>query len=105
MCTSKNAPNLRASSENPMVALTIEMTPEQRVESEAEVGSLYHEGMVRIVVTPNWAKLIDFETTVLDFVSIRHTIQDCSPSPPRACRSTVRGVTPRYATSKQDRWR
>jgi len=28
------------------------MTPEQRVEWEAEVRSLYHDGMVRIVVTP-----------------------------------------------------
>jgi hypothetical protein len=43
---------------------TYEMTPEQRVEWEAEVHSLYHDGMVRIVVTPNWAKLIDFETTL-----------------------------------------
>jgi hypothetical protein len=41
-----------------------QMTPEQRVEWEAEVRSLYHEGMVRIVVTPTWAKLIDFETTL-----------------------------------------
>ena len=41
-----------------------EMTPEQRVEWEAEVRSLYYDGMVRIVVTPNWAKLIDFETTL-----------------------------------------
>jgi hypothetical protein len=41
-----------------------EMTAEQRVEWEAEVESLYHEGMVRIVVTPSWAKLIDFETTL-----------------------------------------
>lgn len=41
-----------------------EMTPQQRVEWEAEVRSLYHEGMVRIVVTPTWAKLIDFETTL-----------------------------------------
>ena len=41
-----------------------EMTAEQRVEWEAEVRSLYHDGMVRIVVTPNWAKLIDFETTL-----------------------------------------
>ena len=41
-----------------------EMTPEQRVEWEAEVRSLYHEGMVRIVVTPSWVKLIDFETTL-----------------------------------------
>jgi hypothetical protein len=40
------------------------MTPEQRVEWEAEVRSLYHDGMVRIVVTPTWAKLIDFETTL-----------------------------------------
>ena len=30
-----------------------EMTPEQRVEWEAEVRSLYHDGMVRIVVTPS----------------------------------------------------
>ncbi len=40
-----------------------EMTPEQRVDWEAEVRSLY-DGMVRIVVTPTWAKLIDFETTL-----------------------------------------
>ena len=39
------------------------MTPEQRVEWEAEVRSLY-EGMVRILVTPTWVKLIDFETTL-----------------------------------------
>ena len=39
------------------------MTPEQRVEWEAEVRSLY-DGMVRIVVVPTWAKLIDFETTL-----------------------------------------
>ena len=43
---------------------TYEMTPEQRVEWEAEVRSLYHDGMVRIVVTPTWAKLIDFESTL-----------------------------------------
>ncbi|MBO2453150.1 pyridoxamine 5'-phosphate oxidase family protein [Actinomadura barringtoniae] len=41
-----------------------EMTPEQRVEWEAGVRSLYYDGMVRIVVTPTWAKLIDFETTL-----------------------------------------
>jgi hypothetical protein len=99
MCTPKNALKLRALSENPMVALTIdtevhppkillirgraeldyvdgipdeylqststyEMTPEQRVGWEAEVRSLYHDGMVRIVVTPTWAKLIDFESTL-----------------------------------------
>ena len=28
------------------------------------VRSLYADGMVRIVVTPTWAKLIDFETTL-----------------------------------------
>ncbi|GIF53471.1 pyridoxamine 5'-phosphate oxidase [Asanoa ferruginea] len=42
---------------------TYEMTPEQRVEWEAGVRELY-DGMVRIVVTPTWAKLIDFETTL-----------------------------------------
>jgi hypothetical protein len=42
---------------------TYEMTAEQRVEWEAEVRSLY-DSMVRIVVTPTWAKLIDFETTL-----------------------------------------
>ena len=42
---------------------TYEMTPGQRVEWETEVRSLY-DGMVRIVVTPTWAKLIDFETTL-----------------------------------------
>ncbi|MEU9056121.1 pyridoxamine 5'-phosphate oxidase family protein [Streptomyces sp. NPDC048384] len=40
-----------------------QMSAEQRVEWEAEVRSLY-DGMVRIVVTPTWAKLIDFETTL-----------------------------------------
>jgi hypothetical protein len=42
---------------------TYTMTTEQRVEWEAEVRSLY-DGMVRIVITPTWAKLIDFETTL-----------------------------------------
>jgi len=42
---------------------TYAMTAEQRTAWEAEVHSLY-EGMVRIVVTPTWAKLIDFETTL-----------------------------------------
>ncbi len=42
---------------------TYAMTPEQRLEWETEVRSLY-DGMVRIVVTPTWAKLIDFETTL-----------------------------------------
>ncbi len=40
-----------------------EMSAEQRVEWEAEIRSLY-DGMVRVVVTPTWAKLIDFETTL-----------------------------------------
>ena len=42
---------------------TYTMTHEQRVEWEADVRSLY-DGMVRIVVVPTWAKLIDFETTL-----------------------------------------
>ena len=40
------------------------MTPEQRQEFEAEIKSQYVDGMVRIVVRPTWAKLIDFETTL-----------------------------------------
>lgn len=42
---------------------TYQMTPEQRVEWETGVRSLYHS-MVRIVVEPTWAKLIDFEETL-----------------------------------------
>jgi hypothetical protein len=42
---------------------TYTMTAEQRVVWEAEVRSLY-DGMVRIVVSPTWAKLIDFDTTL-----------------------------------------
>jgi hypothetical protein len=42
---------------------TYQMTPEQRVEWEAGVRSLY-TSMVRIVVEPAWAKLIDFESTL-----------------------------------------
>ncbi|SFP93801.1 MULTISPECIES: pyridoxamine 5'-phosphate oxidase family protein [Actinomadura] len=42
---------------------TYEMTPEQRAEWEKGVQSLY-DGMVRVVVKPTWAKLIDFETTL-----------------------------------------
>lgn len=42
---------------------TYQMNPEQRVEWETEVRSLYN-GMVRVVITPTWAKLIDFETTL-----------------------------------------
>ena len=42
---------------------TYEMTAQQRVEWETEVRSLY-DSMVRIVVTPTWAKLIDFDETL-----------------------------------------
>jgi hypothetical protein len=42
---------------------TYEMTAEQRVDWEAQVRSLY-DAMVRIVVTPTWVKLIDFENTL-----------------------------------------
>ena len=31
---------------------------------DEEVRLLDHDGMVRIVVTPNWAKVIDFEITL-----------------------------------------
>jgi hypothetical protein len=40
------------------------MTPEQRQQFEAEIKSLYVDGMVRIVVRPTWAKLIDFVKTL-----------------------------------------
>ncbi|WP_406393658.1 hypothetical protein [Streptomyces sp. NBC_00887] len=46
------------------------MTPEQRADREAEVRSLY-AGIGRIVVTPTWAKLIDFETTLPSAVEER----------------------------------
>lgn len=39
------------------------MVPEQRVAWEKEIRSLYKQ-MVRIVLTPTWAKLIDFEDTL-----------------------------------------
>ena len=42
---------------------TYKTTPEQRVEWETEVRSLY-DSMVRIVVKPTWAKLIDFDETL-----------------------------------------
>lgn len=42
---------------------TYEMTAEQRAEWETEVRSLY-DSMVRIVVKPRWAKLIDFHETL-----------------------------------------
>jgi hypothetical protein len=40
-----------------------EMTATQRAEWELEVRSLY-DSMVRIVVEPTWAKLIDFQETL-----------------------------------------
>ncbi|WP_290058284.1 pyridoxamine 5'-phosphate oxidase family protein [Amycolatopsis solani] len=40
------------------------MPPEQAAAWEAEVRDLYRDGMVRIKITPSWAKLIDFETTL-----------------------------------------
>ena len=42
---------------------SLAMTAGQRAGREAGVRSLY-DGMVRIVVTPAWAKLIDFGTTL-----------------------------------------
>lgn len=39
------------------------MTSDQRVAWEAGVRSLY-DAMVRVVITPTWVKLIDFETTL-----------------------------------------
>ncbi|WP_202866783.1 hypothetical protein [Kribbella voronezhensis] len=47
-------PELHALKQNPMVALPM----------DTEVRLLYHDGMVRVVVTPTWAKLIVFETTL-----------------------------------------
>ena len=41
---------------------TYTMTPEQRVEWRP--AAQLCDGMVRIVVVPTWAKLIDFETTL-----------------------------------------
>jgi hypothetical protein len=38
--------------------------PDQYDAWEKEVRSLYTDGMVRVVITPTWAKLIDFEHTL-----------------------------------------
>jgi len=38
--------------------------PDQYDAWEKEVRSLYTDGMVRVVITPTWAKLIDFENTL-----------------------------------------
>jgi hypothetical protein len=40
------------------------MSPAQRAGFEAEVRATYVDGMVRIVVTPSWVKVLDFETTL-----------------------------------------
>ncbi len=42
---------------------TYEMSQSSTIEWEADVRSLY-DGMVRIVVTPTWPKLIDFDTSL-----------------------------------------
>jgi hypothetical protein len=60
MCTATNAPKLVSDLH---ASGTYKMTPEQRVEWETEVRSLY-DSMVRIVVKPTWAKLIDFDETL-----------------------------------------
>src|SRR3954469_4558393 len=77
-----------------------EMTPEQRDEWEAEVRSLY-DGMVRIVVTPTWAKLIDFETTLPSAVEElvrrreeRRGTPRRRPVPPRLTRGSRREAEP-----------
>lgn len=46
-----------------IIAGTKVMTAEQHVDWTAGVKALY-EQMVRITVTPDWAKLLDFETTL-----------------------------------------
>lgn len=65
---------------------TYQMSPEQRVEWEAEVRSLY-DSMVRIVVEPTWAKLIDFHETlpsaVEELVRRREERRGGRPSIPR----------------------
>lgn len=97
VCTTANAPKLRALEANPRVALTVDTetmpprillirgtahvelvdgVPDEYLEAsfryvpreqwgafEAEVRGLYKQ-MARISITPEWAKLIDFETTL-----------------------------------------
>ena len=76
---------------------TYEMTAEQRVEWETEVRSLY-DSMVRIVVTPTWAKLIDFDETLPSAVEelIRRRQERQEPSQTASWSSTARpGSAPR----------
>src|ERR1044072_3156199 len=61
---------------------TYQMTADHRVEWEAEVRSLY-DGMVRIVVTPTWAKLIDFETTLPSAVEELARLREARRAPGR----------------------
>jgi hypothetical protein len=68
---------------------TYEMTPEQRAEWEAGVRSLY-DGMVRVVVTPTWAKLIDFETT-------------CPPPSRSSCGNGTNASAPEHAHAPPNR--
>ena len=97
VCTTSNAPKLRALDANPRVALTVDTetmpprillirgtahvelvngVPDEYLEAsfryvpreqwgafETEVRALYKQ-MARISITPEWAKLIDFETTL-----------------------------------------
>jgi hypothetical protein len=69
------------------------MTPEQRVEWEAGIRSLY-DGMVRIVVTPMWAKLIDFETTLPSAVEELARQRDERQAPRGRPRCSCRAPTP-----------
>ena len=70
------------------------MTPEQRVEWEAEVRSLY-DGMVRIVVTPTWAKLIDFETTLPS--AVEELVRAARRTPARLSTARLGAGTPERA--------
>src|SRR4051794_12704828 len=72
------------------------MTAAQRVEWEAEVRSLY-DGMVRIVMTPTWAKLIDFETTLPS--AVEELIQQRAERQRRPGGSGVRSDETRASTS------
>jgi hypothetical protein len=72
---------------------TYEMTAEQRAEWETEVRSLY-DSMVRIVVKPTWAKLIDFHETlpsaVEELIRRRQERQELSPGCPDRGAATLR---------------
>lgn len=65
-------------------ASSYEMTTEQRSEWEAGVRALY-DSMARIVVTPTWAKLIDFDevlpSAVEELMERKIASPDPAPSP------------------------